>query len=91
MRDIGGFDSLLYQPADWLAMSIRAYATGTLRPSPLLPLRQRLQLANRITEAVGNPSRLASMLSEDRDERATTQRRHLQGTWPRLASELSRI
>jgi hypothetical protein len=64
MRDVAAFDSLLHQPADVLEMSLRAYATGTLRPSPLLPPAQRLQVASRISETVGNPKRFAPMLSE---------------------------
>jgi len=64
MQDLAGFDSMLHQPADVLEMSIRAYATGTLRPSPLLPLARRLEVANRIAEGIGNPAAFGPMVTE---------------------------
>jgi len=44
-RELAGFDRLLNQPSDLLEGAIQAYAAGASMPSPLLPRRERLQLA----------------------------------------------
>jgi len=64
MRELAGFDNLLKQPSDVLDMAIRVYATGGLQPSPLLPPAQRLDIANRIAEGIGNPTAFAPVVKD---------------------------
>jgi hypothetical protein len=63
-RELAGFDRLLKQPSDLLECAIQVYAAGASMPSPLLPRRERLQLAASLERIAAGDVKLDRIVDE---------------------------
>jgi len=63
-RELAGFDRLLNQPSDLLEGAIQAYAAGASMPSPLLPRRERLQVAAWLERIAAGDAKLDRIVDE---------------------------
>jgi len=63
-RELAGFDRLLNQPSDLLEGAIQAYAAGASMPSPLLPRRERLQVAASLERIAAGDAKLDRIVDE---------------------------
>jgi hypothetical protein len=62
-RDLAGFDGLLAQPKDILEGAFAAYAAGSPQPSPLMPRRERREIAGMLDKVLRGSRRFDPKLT----------------------------